>query len=69
MAKDITPDGYMPRVVDEQIDQYLKVFGAVNRIARSVAQCLVCRCGETNQSNLYLFGQQGITTNAKRRCR
>ena len=29
MERSITPDGYLPRIVDEQIEQYLKVFGAV----------------------------------------
>ena len=29
MKQNIAPDGYMPRIVDAQIDRYLKVFGAV----------------------------------------
>ena len=29
MTKKIAPDGYMPRIVDAQIERYLKVFGAV----------------------------------------
>lgn len=29
MTQGITPDGYLPRIVDEQIQQYLKIFGAV----------------------------------------
>lgn len=29
MPKSIAPNGYIPRVVDEQIERYLKVFGAV----------------------------------------
>lgn len=29
MPNSISPDGYIPRVVDEQIDEYLRAFGAV----------------------------------------
>ncbi len=29
MTQSIAPDGYMPRIVDAQIERYLKVFGAV----------------------------------------
>ena len=29
MGADITPEGYLPRIVDAQIEQYLRVFGAV----------------------------------------
>ena len=29
MSNSLTPDGYLPRVVDEQIEAYLKAFGAV----------------------------------------
>lgn len=26
---EITPEGYLPRIVDDQVEQYLKIFGAV----------------------------------------